>query len=80
VVTVNQNDIGFLKSRIDQTVLFHCKDGERIVGRVLFVSEEEQDVIYDLISSNQAGRYESFGDAAYSLTFEEIERVTLPES
>jgi hypothetical protein len=80
VVIVNQNDISFLKSRIEQTVLSHCKDGERIVGTVHFVSEEEQDVIYDLIASNQATRYEYSGDSAYRLAFEKIECVTLPES
>ena len=42
-----------LKTRIDRVVQFHCKDGEVIVAAIHLVSEEEQDVIYDLISSNR---------------------------
>jgi hypothetical protein len=38
------------------------------------------DVIYDLISSNRQDRYQSFGNCAFRLTFDEIEFVTLPES
>jgi hypothetical protein len=75
---VDQNDIDLLKTRIKRVVRFCCKDGEVIVGTVHFVSDEEQDVIYDLISSNRMSRYESFGNAAYLLAFEEIEFVTLP--
>ena len=80
MVTLNQTDVELLKTRIDRTALFHCKDGEVIVGTVHFVSDEEQDVIYDLISSNRMARYQSFGNSAYRLTFDEIDFVTLPES
>jgi hypothetical protein len=80
VVSVNQNDIELLKSRIDQRVLFHCKDGEQIVGKVILVSDEDQDVIYDMVSSNRNERYASFGDAAHLLKFEEIDFVALPDT
>ena len=80
VVSVNKADIDFLRTRIDRNAQFHCKDGEVIVGLVHFVSEEEQDVIYDLITSNRMVRYQSFENSTYRLTFEEIEFVTLPES
>ena len=79
-MTLDQNDLQLLKNRIDRVVQFRCKDGEVIAGTVHFVSEEEQDVIYDLISSNRMSRYESFGNSAYRLTFEEIDSVTVPES
>ena len=61
-------------------VRFHCRDGEIILGTLHSVSEEEMDVIYDLISSNRQDRYQSFGNCAFRLTFDEIEFVTLPES
>jgi len=48
-------------------VRFHCKDGEIIA-------------VYDLISSNRQARYQSFGNCAFRLSFDEIEFVTLPES
>jgi len=73
-------DVELLKARIEQTVPIRCKNGEDVVGKVHFVSEEERDVIYDLISSNRMERYESFGNSAIRLTFDEIDFVTLPES
>lgn len=64
-------------------VRFHCKDGEIIVGELHSVSEDETDVIFDLVSSNRQGRYQVFdqvfGDCAFRLTFDEIDFVTLPE-
>lgn len=80
MVNVNQTDIELLKTRIDRKVQLHCKDGEVVVGTLHFVSEDEQDVIYDLIQSNRMPRYQSFGNSAYRLAFEEIDFVTLPES
>jgi hypothetical protein len=77
---VDEGDIKLLKSRIDQIVWFHCKDGEQIVGTILFVSENEQDVTYDLISSNRMAGYESNRGSAFRLTFEEIDFVTLPQA
>ena len=77
---VDQTDIELLKTRIDRKVQFHYKDGEIVLGTLHFVSEEESDVIYDLISSNRMARYQLFGNSAYRLTFEEINFVTLPES
>ena len=51
-----------------------------MTGTVHFVSEEESDVLYDLISSNRMTRYEAFGNSAYRMPFDEIDFVTLPES
>ena len=79
-MNVDHTDVELLKTRIDGKVQFHCKNGEVVVGIVHFVLEEEGDVIYDLISSNRMGQYQSFGNSAYLLTFEEIDFVTLPES
>jgi hypothetical protein len=77
---VNGSDLDLLRTRIDESVQFHCRDGEVIVGKVHFVSEDERDVIYDLISSNRPTRYRSFDNCAFRLAFDEIEFVTLPES
>ena len=77
---MNQSDIDLLRTKIDQSIQLHCKDGEVIVGKVHFVSEDERDVIYDLISSNRPTQYQSFGSCAFRLAFDEIEFVSLPES
>lgn len=72
---MHDSGIAFLKIRVDQTATFRCKDGEVIVGRILFVSDEDRDVIYDLVSSNRMDRYRSLRDCAYRLTFDEIDSV-----
>lgn len=73
-------DLELLKASVNKVVQFHCKDGEIIDGTVHSVSEEEADVVYDLIRSNRMTRYQRFGSSAYRLTFDEIRFVTLPES
>ena len=77
---VNHDDLELLKSRVDRTVQFHCKDGEIFVGTVQFVSDEEQDVIYDVITSNRMARYQQFGESVWRVLFDEIDFVTSPES
>jgi hypothetical protein len=75
---MEESGIAFLKTRIDHTATLHCKDGEVIVGRIHFVSDEDRDVIYDLVSSNRMDRYSSPEGSAYCLTFDEIESVSMP--
>ena len=77
---MNPSDLELLKASINRVVEFHCKDGEIVNGTVHFVSEEESDVVDDLISSNRMIRYEAFGNSAYRMPFDEIDFVTLPES
>jgi hypothetical protein len=47
------NDLELLKASIDQTVVLRCTDGEVIVAQIHSVSEEDQDIIYDFVSSNR---------------------------
>ena len=44
-------DLELLKASTDKYVVIHIEDGEVIVAAVHFVSDEDQDVIYDVISS-----------------------------
>jgi len=55
---VTEDEIKFLKDHDHQTVLLHLKDGEVVKAKILFVSETEQDVIVDLISSTNIARYQ----------------------
>jgi hypothetical protein len=54
---MTEEDIGLLKQRDHQLVRLHPIDGEIVTARVLFVSETEQDVIVDMISTTDASRY-----------------------
>ncbi|MBS1851835.1 MAG: hypothetical protein JST79_13050 [Acidobacteria bacterium] len=70
------DDLHLLKASVDEVVRIICCDGERILGKVLVVSEEEEDVIYDLISTTKEPQYEKHDEQpAYRILFSEIDRV-----
>ena len=57
-----------------------CTDGAVILADVLFVSESERDVIYELVSSNRPERYVKFaGGEAWSTPIDEIDFIRLIE-
>lgn len=70
-------EIDLLKQHIDNGIVFlQCKDGEQITARVLSVSETEQDVICDILSTSHPDRY-SNGQIkdAHLIHFSEIDNV-----
>jgi hypothetical protein len=54
---MTNDDIQLLKDNDQKLVRLHLSDGEVVTVKVLFVSEAEQDVIVDLISSTNITRY-----------------------
>jgi hypothetical protein len=54
-------------------VVLHCADGEVIVADVLLVSEEDQDIIFDVVSTNRPDA--SRIGAACLLPFSEVSSV-----
>jgi hypothetical protein len=55
---MKEQDIQLLKDNDHRTVRLHMDDGEVVTAKVLFVSETEEDVIVQLISSTKLERYE----------------------
>jgi len=75
-VFVTSAGIELLKSNCGKRVEIRCADGEVMEVAVVFVSESERDVIYDLISTNRGDRYSGrTGGEAYSTPFDDIESV-----
>lgn len=73
---MNTSDLKLLKSRLDKAVRIFCLDGEVIVAKVLFVSENEGDLSYDLISTNRESQYEKLDrQPAYLIRFDDISAV-----
>jgi len=73
---MTKSDIEVLKSNIEKRIRVQCKDGEVFIGRAISVSEEEQDLIYDLISTTRESRYEkSDKQPSYLTRFQDIEPV-----
>jgi hypothetical protein len=54
---MTEHDIQLLKDNDQKMLRLHLTDGEVVTVKVLFVSESEQDVIVDLISSTNITRY-----------------------
>jgi hypothetical protein len=77
---MTKSDIEVLKANIDRRVRVHCRDGEIFVGKALFVSEEEQDLTYDLISTTKESQYEKADQQpCYLIRFQDIAAVELYE-
>jgi hypothetical protein len=73
---MTNTDIELLKANIDKPVRVSCTDGEVFVGKALFVSDEEQDLVYDLISTSKESHYEKADrQPAFRIKFEEIASV-----
>lgn len=71
-----------LKQAYDRTVNLLCADGELIVGDIVFVSDDNQEVLYDLVSSNRPELYADrwVGFHVFSLPLDQIVFVSLEES
>ena len=73
---MTESDLEILKANIDKLVRVRCRDGEVFVGKALFVSEEDQDLIYDLVSTSKGSQYEKLDlHPAYLIRFEDIDEV-----
>ncbi len=74
---MTDREIVCLRNNVDKLVEIITKYEERLVGKIFMVSDENQDVIYDLISTNKPGFQP--GDS-YVLRFEDIVSVKPIES
>jgi len=69
-------DLKLLKASVDKVVRIICYDGEILTAKVDFVFEDDEDLIYDLISTTKESRYEKHDkQPAYLIKFKDIDRV-----
>lgn len=69
-------DLHVLRASVDQVVKIICFDGEIILAKIHTVSDQDEDVVYDLISTTKESQYETHDEQpAYLIKFSEIERV-----
>jgi len=70
------DDLRILKENLDGVVQITCIDGEIIRANIISVSEEEGDIVFDLISTNRPDKYEKLDQQpAYLLRFVHIASV-----
>src|SRR3954468_11138480 len=73
---LTQRDLELLKSSVDRVVRIVCHDGECMLAKVHAVSDEDEDVVYDLVSTTKESQYEKHDEQpAYLIRFVDIERV-----
>ena len=75
-INVTESDLQLLKASIDRVVKITCCDGEILLAKVHAVSDEDEDVIYDLVSTTKESHCEKRDEQpAYLIGFRDIERV-----
>jgi len=73
---MTNTDIQLLKVSVNKVVKIVCRNGENLLAKVHAVSEEDEDLIYDLVSTTKECQYEKYDEQpAYLIKFEDIERV-----
>jgi len=73
---VTENDLQLLKASIDKVVRITCSDGEILLAKIHSVSDEDEDIIYDLVTTTKESHYEKRDEQpAYLIRFRDIERV-----
>ena len=69
-------DLELLKASVHKVVRIICYDGEILTAKVDFVFEDEEDLIYDLVSTTKESHYEKHDkQPAYLIKFKDIDRV-----
>lgn len=73
---MTDEDLKTLRQRQNHIVKIHTLDGEVLIAKVLFISDSQEDVIYDLISTSQESQYEKHDEQpAYRILFKDIASV-----
>jgi hypothetical protein len=73
---MTDKDIQTLRENDNRIVRIRTNDGEIMLAKVRFVSDSEQDLIYELISTSKESQYEKHDEQpAYRIAFAEIESV-----
>jgi len=73
---MTEADLAVLKDSVDKVVRITCTNGEIMLAKIHFVSDQDQDVIYDLVSTTKESQYEKHDvQPAYLISFRDIDRV-----
>lgn len=69
-------DIALLQQSIGKTVRFLCTDGEIIVAKVDTIDFEDEEIVYEMLSTTNESRYEKHDvQPAYLIHFNEIASI-----
>ena len=73
---MTEQDLELLRASVGKVIRIVCHDGEHMLARVHAVSDEDKDVIYDVVSTTKESQYEKHDEPpAYLIKFEDIKYV-----
>jgi hypothetical protein len=73
---MNEQDIDTLRANDHGLVKITTWDGEILIAKVLFVSEPNQDLSYDFVSTSKESQYAKNDEqAAYLIRFADIKSI-----
>ena len=61
---MNTKDLEILKANIDRVVKIIARDGESLLAKVVLVSEDDEDVIYEMVSTTRESKHSVLSDCA----------------
>ncbi len=62
---MTEADLQLLKASVGSVVRIMCYDGEAMLAKVQSVSDVNQDVIYDLVSTTKESQYEKHDEQPF---------------
>ena len=73
---MTEQDLLVIKAGVNRIVRILCCDGEVIVAKIHAISDEDQDVICDLLSTSRPDKYEKYSEQpALLIKLVEIDHV-----
>jgi hypothetical protein len=73
---MTKNDVALLRESIDKIVRFRCTDGEIILAKVHTIDVEDEEIVYDLMTTTDESKYEKRDEQpAYLIHFRDIVSV-----
>jgi hypothetical protein len=73
---MTDRDLQTLKDNNNRVVRIKTHDGEVLLAKVIFASDLEQDLIYDLVATSRESQYEKRDvQSKYLIPFKDIESV-----
>jgi hypothetical protein len=73
---MGEHDVDLVRKSIDKIVRFRCTDGEIILAKVHTIDVEDQEIVYDLVTTTDESKYEKRDEQpAYLIHFRDIASV-----
>ncbi len=78
---MRESDIAVLQQSEDKLVRLYCTDGEQLVAKIILADMQNEEIVFELISTTDESKYEKFDrQPAYLIHFQDITSIEPVES